>query len=332
MMELSMLHQLVKKHYGLVVTIKKLVSYEDQNFLLSTVEGNRYVLKLSAPISTIGFIKAQNEALELLARQNATLYPILIPTKKGLTFFPIKGYKEVAHGRLLTYLEGTFLAEVKHTTALFFNFGRALAKLDKILSPFRNPVLEARQTVWDAPYFAGIALYLKYIQQANRRRIVDYFLTQFLLKVENRLPYLRKSTIHGDANNWNVLVQNEQIVGFIDFGDIVYSNLINEIAIAIAYGVTNTNKPMTFATEIVRGYHAVFPLEEAEIELLYYLIAVRLCTTVCMAAYHINLQPENEYITISVKPAWDLLEKWIQIDAKVAENAFREAAGYPLRV
>lgn len=328
MMELSILHQLVKKHYGLKVNIKKLVSYEDQNFLLSTKEGNRYVLKLSAPISTLAIIKAQNEALELLSKQNTNLYPTLIPTKKGITFFPIEDHKEVAHGRLLTYLEGTFLAEVEHNTILFFNFGTALAQLDKALLLLRNPVLEARQTVWDAPYFGRINPYLKYVQEPSRRRIVDYFLAQFLKKVEKKLSYLRKSTIHGDANNWNVLVQNEQITGFIDFGDIVYSNLINEIAIAIAYGVTNTNKPMAFAAEMVRGYHQVFPLQEAEIELLYYLIAVRLCTTVCMAAYTISLHPENEYIMISVKPAWNLLEKWIKINSDTAENAFREAAGY----
>ena len=329
-MELSLIYQLLQKHYGLEGDLKKLVSYEDQNFLLSTKSGNRYVLKLSAPISTIAFIKAQNEALAFLAKQNSNLYPTLIPTKAGTTFFPISNNKTVAHGRLLTYLEGVFLAEVKPTTTLFFNLGRALAQLDKSLLPLQNPVLAARQTVWDAPYFSRIAPYLEYIQGPSRRQLVDYFLLQFQKKVENKLPHLRKSTIHGDANDWNILVQNEQIAGFIDFGDIVYTQTINELAIAIAYAVTNTHKPVVLAAEIVRGYHTVFPLQAKEIELLYYLIAVRLCTTACMAAYSISLHPENDYLSISEKPAWDLLEQWIQIPPTVVENAFRAAAGYSL--
>ncbi len=51
--------------------------------------------------------------------------------------------------------------------------------------------------------------------------------------VEPFIEDLRKSVIHGDANDWNVLCKNGEVSGIIDFGDMCFSPLINELAIAV---------------------------------------------------------------------------------------------------
>jgi ethanolamine-phosphate phospho-lyase len=58
------------------------------------------------------------------------------------------------------------------------------------------------------------------------------------------LPNLRTSIIHNDANEWNLLVQRGAISGIIDFGDITWAPLINELAIAISYGIMGKDDPV----------------------------------------------------------------------------------------
>ena len=46
---------------------------------------------------------------------------------------------------------------------------------------------------------------------------------------------LRKSLIHNDINEWNVLANENKFAGLIDFGDMVDTATINELAISLAY-------------------------------------------------------------------------------------------------
>ena len=68
--------------------------------------------------------------------------------------------------------------------------------------------------------------------------------------------------------------------------------------------------------------------KEQELDILYYLVAARLCTSVCNSAYTKKQKPDSEYITVSEKPAWDLLRKWLTINPIKAKDEFRKAAGF----
>ena len=89
----------------------------------------------------------------------------------------------------------------------------------------------------------------------------------------SRLPTLRRSVIQNDANDYNVIVgggsdvytRNQEVVGVIDFGDMVYSYTVCDPAIAIAYAILDKPDPLAVATLIVSGYHAAYPLDENEI-------------------------------------------------------------------
>src|SRR5205807_1770478 len=73
------------------------------------------------------------------------------------------------------------------------------------------------------------------------------------------------------------------------------------------------------------GYHEIFPLTEKEIELLFHLVYMRLCVSVTNSARERKREPDNEYLTISEKPAWELLEKLAVIDPAFAHYIFRDA-------
>ena len=107
-----------------------------------------------------------------------------------------------------------------------------------------------------------------------------------------------------------------------------HSWLINEVAVAITYVMMEKENPLGIASEVINGYHDVFPLQELELDVLYYLVAARLCTSVCNSAYTKLQKPDSEYITISERPGWNLLRKWLTINPIWAKDAFRKAAGF----
>jgi len=67
--------------------------------------------------------------------------------------------------------------------------------------------------------------------------------------------------------------------------------------------------PFSAMAQVLKGYHSVFRLHDAEINAAIYLSCVRLCISVTMSAWRMKLFPENEYLSVSQKPAWDLLQK-----------------------
>jgi len=307
--------------------VKQLDGYISKNFRIDSSKGI-FILKVYPDEkSVIDFANAENEIMLYLNRENNHRFPVPVKNNDGsyITF----DAEKANHFRLLSYLKGKFLAEAKLSPSLLSSFGKFLAEMDAQLLHCQNYVIEARKHEWDLQYFQYfIPQKAKYIKHPGKRKLVHYFIQQHRENVEPELSSLRKSIIHNDANDRNVLVQNQKVSGIIDFGDMCYSPLINELAIGITYAVMKKENPVEWAKSAIAGYHEILPLQEEEIDLIYWLIGARLCTSVCNSAEEKIHQPQNDYIFISEKPAWQLLEKWARINPLFARNQFREAAGF----
>jgi Ser/Thr protein kinase RdoA (MazF antagonist) len=99
------------------------------------------------------------------------------------------------------------------------------------------------------------------------------------------------------VNDYNVLVESDRVTGLIDFGDIVYSWTVGELAVALAYVVLGKKDPWAEAAHVVEGYTEEF--ENVEQEVLGKLVRLRLAMSVCLAAHQQRQRPENEYLQIS---------------------------------
>lgn len=326
------MQELLQKNWNLKNSeIDKLASYDSENYRIKN-NTELFVLKVyPAEKSKIDLAMAENEILLHLQREKNNQFPTPVQnsSKEFLSIYTDGKTNKVA--RLLTFLEGNFLAETRHTPKLFESFGAFLAKIDLQLKSFQNFVIEARQIEWDLQHFQLlIREKINFITNPSERKIVEYFFQQHRENVEPVLPKLRKQIIHNDANDWNVLVQNREVSGIIDFGDTSYTQLINELAIGISYAILGKENPVEWAIPIIKNYNNTLPLKEKEIDLLYWLIAARLCTSVCNSAAEKINQPENGYISISEKPVWELLKKWVKINPVFARNEFRLAAGFEI--
>jgi 4-aminobutyrate aminotransferase-like enzyme/aminoglycoside phosphotransferase (APT) family kinase protein len=312
-----------------VTKLHKLNGYENANYLLES-DGKKYIFKTYEDSSiTNEHVSAENAALYHLDQYNSTSYPEPIPFNDNTDYKRCKVQEKPKIIRVLSYIEGEFLAEAKPSENLFRSLGHFLGEMDTRLQDFQNPIYKARQCRWDIQFLELNKEYIEDINNPHNRNIVRYFFKQYEEIVRPRHPELRKQIIHNDANEWNVLTQNEKVTGIIDFGDMSYTFLINELAIAITYGCYDKDDPLHWAQFIIEGYNEKMPVLEIELSLLYYLIAARLCISVCNSAHAKTIDADNTYTSVSEKPAWSMLQKWLTINPIAAENSFRSAVGLP---
>lgn len=314
-----------------IIELKKLNGYENENFLVKSDKQNYIFKTYKFSEETLAMVEAENETLLYLQQKNQANIPQPIPFKDGsyIKTIYINGTDKIA--RMLTFLDGTFYANLVPSKKLFHSLGNFLAELNLNLQDYTNYTIRARQWEWDLQYLHLNKKYIQDIPNAKDRNIVHYFFQQFEEQVVPALPYLRKSIIHNDANEWNILANENQVTGIIDFGDLAYSPLINELAIAITYACYDKDQPIEWAIPILESYHKKMALEEKEIDLLYYLIAARLCTSVCNSAHSKITDPSNAYASVSEKSAWKMLYHLLQINPMAMNNRFRQALGFPIK-
>jgi 4-aminobutyrate aminotransferase-like enzyme/Ser/Thr protein kinase RdoA (MazF antagonist) len=327
---------LASKLYGLKVSAQTLPGEYDDNFQLMAADGRAFVLKVMHPARERGFIDLQCQALRHLAQRAPQLgLPRALPNRNGELFSSIT----VADGSnrlvwLLSFVNGTVLANVRpHAPELLRDIGRFLGEMDAALQSFSHPAAH-RELKWDSSRAVWIKEFLYHIADAQRRALVEKFLTLFESEVVPALPRLRRSVIYGDANDHNVLVsdpwpQPRKILSVIDFGDMHHGLTVSEAAIAAAYGILGKNDPLAAAVAIVAGYHQAFPLDELELSVLFALIGARLAVSVTNSAHRKTLKPGDAYVTVSEAPAWEALERLAKIHPRFAHYQFRAACHLP---
>ena len=197
---------------------------------------------------------------------------------------------------------------------------------------FSHPATERPDLKWDLARAGWIRDAMHVIPDPARRALVERALDRYENEVVPALPRLRRSVIHGDANDYNVIVgdplRRPRPVSVIDLGDMHRGLTVAEPAIATVYALLGKPDPLAAAASVVGGYHGVCPLDETEIALLHTLIAARLAVSVTNSAL-MKTKSADPYVTISEAPAWEALERWLGIHPRLAHYRFRDACGLP---
>lgn len=322
--------------YGIHAKAKLLPGERDQNFLLETESGEKFVLKIANALEDRAMLEAQNEAMNHIAK-SSSFCPQVVQTLSHKTITEVQSPNGTNHFvRLVTYLSGMPLGNIKrHSPELLCDLGRAVAQVDKALSDFDHTAIH-RNFHWDLANGLDVCReYQSLITDENLRELVNKFLGDYERDVVPLLSTLRKSVIHNDANDYNVIVGssndlyscNQSVTGLIDFGDIVYSYTVCDLAIAAAYAVLDKSDTLASAAQIVKGYNAEYPLNENEIAALFGMICMRLCMSACIAAHQQSQRPGDEYLSISQQPIRNTLPKLTEMHPRFAEAMFRNACG-----
>jgi 4-aminobutyrate aminotransferase-like enzyme/Ser/Thr protein kinase RdoA (MazF antagonist) len=316
--------------YGLDAQAFALPSERDQNFLLQDGAGAKYVLKIANALEDRAFLEAQQQAMERVA-DCAPSRRRIAPTQSGDLLTEIRSASGMRHFIwMVDWLSGAPLGEIgSHSPELLRDLGRAVGRIDRALSDFDHPAIY-RYFHWDlARGLSVIREHESLVTDAEMRGLVGDLFDDFARNVTPILPRLRKSAIHNDVNDYNVIVSGQRVAGLIDFGDMIYSFTAADLAVAIAYAVLNKPDPLAAAAEIVKGYHSEYALTDDELAALFSLARLRLCMSVCIGAHQQQQRPDDDYLSVSQQPIRDTLPKLARIHPRFAEAVFRHACGSP---
>ncbi|UCE24439.1 MAG: phosphotransferase, partial [Candidatus Zixiibacteriota bacterium] len=329
--------QIASDFYDITATASELPSERDQNFRLVASGSEEYVLKIANSEEDRSLLDFQNQQMQHLSSAGLSeRVPRVYPDSSGQSIAEIEGAGGAKHFvRLVSFIKGTPLSKVApHTPELLEDLGRLLGKVSKALEGFEHPAA-VREFHWDIKNASSvISSHLSDIGNPQQRDIVKHFLKMFETVVVPLRPGFRTSVIHNDANDYNVLVTGSDtdpmrstVSGIVDYGDSVYSHTINELAVALAYAMLDKAEPLDAAASVITGYNEIYRLEENELEVLFPLTCIRLALSVTIAAYQQKQEPDNEYLGISERPAWALLERLMNVDQRWAHFRFRSACG-----
>ena len=314
---------IVMKYYGMKAAAQVLDSERDQNFLCSGPEGKKMVLKISNPDEDRGVVEMQNECMKHV-RDHCSRCEVsfVIPSIEQEEIAVVDQGINSYLVRLLCHLPGPLLKDVVQDDYMLYELGLFLGDLCAAMSSFKHPCAQ-RDFPWDIAYIDFIRAHKHYVSEDVA--ILDHFVGHYEENVLPNVSALRKSIIHNDANDQNVLAYNDGGVrGIIDFGDVVHSFVACEPAVCMAYVALEKEDSLGPITQVLQGFHNIFPLNEVELRSVIYMICIRMCITVTMAAYRKNLFPKNEYISVTEAQAWDFLKKMQNVELQTWSKGFAE--------
>ncbi len=325
--------EIARSVWGLTGTLHRLPGEYDDNFRLILPDGSERVLKVMHPEREASFVDLQAAALAHIERTNPALdLPRVVPTSTGANWTQVEAAGGARLAWMLGWVAGRPLAEVGRTPELLMSVGRLLGRAGVALADFEHVGLD-RELRWDLMRARWIRERLEEFEDLARRALVERTIARFDAEAAPVLSLLPKVAIHGDANDWNVLVRGgrgraPEAVSLIDFGDMVRSPRICDLAIGAAYAMFDAPDPLAALAQVAAGYAQVAPPTESEVEILAPLVAMRLAVSVTNAAIRRALAPDDAYVSVSEAPAWATLEALERLPPRLVCATLRHACGF----
>ncbi|MFD2740136.1 aminotransferase class III-fold pyridoxal phosphate-dependent enzyme [Sulfitobacter aestuarii] len=325
--------QVLAQLWGIKARLVPLDGEYDLNFMVESSPG--HVLKVMRPGCEAGFIDLQCRAFEHI-RDRAPGLPIpgIVRTREGELFAHVSdGAGETRLVWLLEKVEGRVYATFRpQSPSLLEEVGRTIGAMDRALADFTHAALQ-RNFKWNLTQGEWIAEDLAAIADPRRRALVETILAEFRA-IKPELDALPQVAIHNDVNDYNVIVTGSltspaKVSGVIDLGDMCASPRICDLAITCAYMVLGQEDPEAALAAVVAGYHAAYPLSGAEVDMIWPLLRMRLAVSVVNSTLMAVENPDDPYVVISQKPAWDFLES-DRVNAGLINARLRSACGLPV--
>ncbi len=302
----SQAERIALEHYGVVATARRVAGEKDDNFILFG-QPAKYVLKVVHPAESPASTDLSSSLLAALQRVPGVPTETIVRTTSGRLDVGVEAPGGlIRRARLTQFMRGRLLRTVRSTPLLRENLGRMLARLGRELTHFAEPA-ERRELLWDLWQADRVRPLLDDLPDLPDRTWLVECLDRFASDTRPRLAELRQQLVHNDLSADNVFIADDGVTvsGIIDFGDAVVTQLVNDVAVAMTSQLTPNGDPLGPATDLLRGYHAVTPLETKEAELLYELIRVRIATRLIITEWRARVHPENRaYILRNTPLAW----------------------------
>ncbi|GGE21286.1 aminotransferase [Aureimonas endophytica] len=306
--------RIARERYGIEAGATLLPGEKDSNFRLATKEGPSFFLKVLSPGEDAGVSNMHTQALLHTARRAPSLpLPRIVPTLDGLPEFRLTvGAGDERTVRLTSFSYGRAQSGGERTAVQRREAGLLMARLQEALVDFEHPSAD-HETSWDMRGVLGLRPALGAFREAAQRRRVEASLERFEAVLAPRLATLPFQVVHNDFGGDNILVDPDapdRITGLIDFGDMVRTARVFDVAIGAAYQFLAGDDPLAGALDVLSGYAAARALTPDEIALLPVAIETRMAMRVLIPEWRAERFPDRRaYITRNSAAVWHQFDR-----------------------
>lgn len=282
---------LLRDHWGIEGQLDPLTSERDLNWRVTTPAG-RYVFKCANAAEDPEITRFQTLALHHIARRDPGLpVPRVIAASSGADELRLPAGNIL---RLLSYVEGRPMHLAPPSAGLRRSLGAMSGRLTRALAGFAHPAAD-HVLQWDIKQASRLRPLLPAVTDAGLRELCALWLDHFDARIAPALAGLPWQVVHADLNPHNVLVDpadDTRVSGVLDFGDMVRTPRICDLAVAASY-VIGPDDPATALAEIAAAFETELPLLPAERAVLPALTAIRMVTTIAIASHRAAQWPDN---------------------------------------
>lgn len=340
--------RILKKYYNIesIIEIKELTGEVDLNFKIITKQNDNkdknYLIKISRGSYDEEEIEFQIDILKYLNRNSKSSlekeFNLVLKSNNNEDYVKyeqtnISPYVEKITRivRIYSWIEGKNLNKINPIAKeLIYEVGKACGRVTESLKDYKNEYAK-RKLDWDLAQYNWVEKYIHLFNNNNKeeslkKEAISYFINAFKSVADkNSYKDFRKSIVQNDANEGNIIINTEYNrndntkpishfnykVTIIDFGDAVFTQSINDLAVGLTYILmlkkNNYNDLFETLKQFISGYNSIFALRKNEISMIYFLIAIRLVISLTKSAINRFKEPENEYLFVSEKGGWELL-------------------------
>ena len=302
---------------------------------IRTADDTTYVLKIANPAFDSPVLDLQNKAMQHVAAAGTGLdvpVPVVALNGADVVRVPIRGIDH--HVRLLTFVAGDMFSDAGYLGDLVLGrFGALAAKLSGALANFDHPAAD-RTLQYDTRHAARVVDTLAgSVADPARRADAVGLSDRAWAALEPLADRLRRQIVHADLADYNVVAVRDDAgrlspAGVIDFGDVVRSWLVADLATAIASLLVRTRRsPLLDACAVVAGFHQHTALIDAELAAIWPLVVARATVLAVSVDDILAADPGNDYAREEQPLDWLILDRAGSVPFPLAEVALRRAVG-----
>ena len=260
--ELGFVEKLVFSNYKIRSKAIQVNGEIDDNFKLVS-KNNIFFFKIYPKNTDKEFVKFQIDILHSLKKNKKTSNNIAILNGNIIGSFQDHD-NNLRFFRMNSWIEGRLWSKVNPINkSLKFELGEISANILKELKKVKKEYFR-ENFEWDLQNFLWTEKYINEID-ISKRNVVKKLISNFKHQ-EEKYKQLRKSIIHNDINDNNIIVSEDlkvpSINGIIDFGDCTHTQLINEVAILCTYAIIGSKNPLISACEVLEGFNNSLKIKE----------------------------------------------------------------------
>lgn len=327
-------HAVLQAHYALSGDLQPLGSQQDLNLRLDTGEAS-FVLKACHAHVAERELLAQHAALAHL-RDKGLPVPEVRDAQSGASLVALEVEGQSLWIRLLDYLQGEPLSSLDYVSPrVMGELGALCARVDLALADFDHEGLE-RTLQWDPRHARALVDHLlPVLTDQARRQQVEQVCAAAAQRLQPLIEHLSVQAVHLDISADNTVWTRDeqrqwQVQGVIDFGDLLRTWRIADLSVTCAALLQHAEGDALRILAAVRAYHAINPLDEAELLALWPLVQLRAAVLVLSSEQQLSVDPNNAYVRGNIADEWQIFDTATGVPAELMQAAILQAAGHTL--